>query len=85
MDLGEPASKWLSWQKNAGVEALVEVPRNTMLGDVIVDPNGQAYLVERSGFKGIALSERTAATVDQHLEGAADRGIVHQSDREVER
>jgi hypothetical protein len=84
MDLNEPASKWVSWQKNPGVEALVEIPRSTMLGDVIVDPRGHAHRVERAGFKEIAAHDQSVEPRDRHLEGATNRDIVHQPDIELE-
>jgi hypothetical protein len=33
------------WQRNPGVQALVETPRSTYTGDVIIDPQGQPYCV----------------------------------------
>src|SRR5262249_32937538 len=38
--------QWQPWEKNEGVEALVTAPRDTVPGDVIVDPQGQPYRVE---------------------------------------
>jgi hypothetical protein len=42
--------KLASWRSNPGTNALVMIPRSTDAGDVIVDPSGQAYRVERHGF-----------------------------------
>jgi hypothetical protein len=40
------------WQANPGVESASRTQRDTDEGDVIVDPHGQAYRVERHGLPG---------------------------------
>jgi hypothetical protein len=39
------------WADNEGVKALVEQRRSTSVGDIIVPPGGEAYLVLRCGFR----------------------------------
>jgi hypothetical protein len=39
-----------SWKRNPGVLAHVFAPRDSDAGDVVVDPAGQPYRVERDGF-----------------------------------
>lgn len=64
------------WQKNPEVEVLVLAPRETTIGDVIVDPQGQAHRVVQQGFREIAVrydSVRESETVPQ-TRGAATAG-----------
>jgi hypothetical protein len=46
------------WERNAGVESVPNIltHRDTDRGDVIVDPQGKAYRVERIGFVEVAAS-----------------------------
>ena len=59
--------QWQPWERNPGVEVLVRVPRQTTAGDVIVDPQGNAYRVGREGFQEI----EAAAPVTRDLTEAA--------------
>jgi hypothetical protein len=87
---GDPPHK--PWGRNEGVEVLVKPPysRDTDVGDVIVDPQGLAYRVERHGFSEVkaaehALSSPAAIADDRDVvpapEGAniADKPAQYQS------
>lgn len=62
--------------KQARVEGLDTVPRSTSIGDVIVDPEGQAHRVNSGGF------ERIESSYDRQLAGAAERGTGRTTGRE---
>ncbi len=55
------ARPWLAWERKEGVEALVFGPRDTVPGDVIVDPGGRPFRVEHEGFKEIGLNAELRA------------------------
>ena len=52
---GDGQLPWQPWSSKEGVQALVKRPfaRDTDIGDVIVDPQGQAHRVEGKGFSAI--------------------------------
>jgi hypothetical protein len=56
---GDPPHK--SWIQNEGVQVLVKRPysRDTDVGDVIVDPQGLAYRVERDGFTEVQAAHQS--------------------------
>ena len=69
-----------SWKVTPGVQAHVFAPRSTDTGDVVVDPSGQAYRVEKEGFRRIGaagpplLSPGEIAALSSQPEAAPDRG-----------
>ncbi len=52
-----------NWTKNPEVQALVDIPRSTAVGDVIVDPQAKAHRFDGNGFSEIRHEEREANSV----------------------
>lgn len=61
------AREWKPWEKNGQAEALVKAPRDTVPGDVVVDPGGKAYRVEDDWFTEVQ-------SYDRIVEQAAEMG-----------
>jgi hypothetical protein len=67
------------WSRNAGVQSHTPppfVPRDTDKGDVIVDPQGRAYRVEKRGFREIAIP-REQDRVDGYQADQREAGGKH--------
>lgn len=57
------------WADNTGVEVLVEVPRSTGAGDVIVEADGKAYMVLTGAFREVV------SAYEQSLQEVVRRGV----------
>lgn len=66
---------WEPWEKNGKAEALVKAPRDTVSGDVIVDPGGKAYQLRGENFTEIRYYEEMLEQVAQSA----------RTDRDIER
>jgi hypothetical protein len=70
----------IPWEKNRGVESLSPFQRDTDKGDVVVDPQGRPFRVERNSFKELLVEQSKASALFEELradEAAGKREDAH--------